>query len=574
VSGTVIGVTRARLPPAWVGAVLAGCVSSVDPGPPQTLAESTSSAASAADAPARESGSSGSASSTGTHEGSSGTSTSGATSSGATSSGSFPGDTDDASGSTGDGEETVLPGPPFELIAMVAPHDVVLGAYGPGQAWADVDGDGLLDLLAAAGTLPTRIMINQGDGSFAPWAHDGALAALTNVGGVSLIDYDNDGDADVFVLRPGPNALLRNDAGVGLVDVTVEAGVGGEPFGHGISAAWGDYDGDGWLDLYVANTMLEPDILYHNEGDGTFTDVSPLVAPGPYQTFGATWLDYDDDGDPDLYLVIDKQEGNELWRNDGEGCGGWCFVEVAAEVGADHQICGMGVAVGDYDGDLDLDLSFTDYDAHHLLRNEQSAGQDAFTDVSVAAGVSARELGWGVFFFDYDLDGWLDLHVVNGSPIEGAHNRLHRNRGDGTFEDVSASCDCSELGSSFGTSYADYDEDGAVDFVVAVRDEGHHLLHNTARWPDRHWLTVDLRGGGPVNRDGVGARVWVTTTDGRTLMQEVKAGSSVASANMRRLHFGLGLAQVDEIAIRWPDGLLEHPAPPAVDQVWIHAYPG
>jgi hypothetical protein len=230
--------------------------------------------------------------------------------------------------------------------------------------------------------------------------------------------------------------------------------------------------------------------------------------------------------------------------------------------------------VGDYDGDLDLDLSFTDYDAHHLLRNERSAGLDAFTDVSVAAGVSMRELGWGVFFFDYDLDGWLDLYLANGSPVEGAHNRLHHNLGDGTFEDVSETCDCTELGSSFGTSHADYDEDGAVDFVVGIRGDGHHLFHNRARWPDRHWLTVELHGGGPVNRDAIGARVWLTTTDGRTLMQEVEAGSSVASANTRRLHFGLGLAQVDEITIRWPDGLLESPAPPAADQVWIHAYPG
>ncbi len=462
-------------------------------------------------------------------------------------------------------------GPPFELATLDAPHTTVLSTRGPGQAWADVDGDGWLDLLTVGGSTPSLLWHNEADGTFSLSPHAADLAPHLVTIAVSFADFDNDDDPDLYLLRKGANVLLRNDGAAGWTDVSVASGID-EP-GEGTSSTWGDYDGDGWLDLYVVNGAIDADILFHNEGDGHFTNRSiMLLGQDKYQAYGASFSDLDNDGDPDLYVVNDKLVGNQLWRNDGPGCGHWCFTNVSAAWGVDMAADGMGLAVGDFDNDLDLDLSFSDNHRHNILSNTLDQGAVGFTDVSGAVGVIFDAFGWGTIFFDYDSDGWLDLYVADAHLPPAPSSRLFRNIG-GTFVDVTASCNCTEGGWSHGVSYADYDQDGAVDFIVGNRGTRHDLYRNR-NISGHHWLTVELHGAGPVNHDAVGSRVWVTTTSGQVLMREVKLGSSVASSNSLRLHFGLGVDDVAAVEIRWPDGMSEVPPVPPADGLWVHHYPG
>jgi hypothetical protein len=475
--------------------------------------------------------------------------------------------TDDGS-STGEPDD---PGPPFELTDLDAPHVVVLGVKGPGPAWADVDGDGWLDLMTVGGMGPSQLWHNQGDGSFELSPLLDPYTSVLSTIGATFADYDNDGDPDLYLLRFGPNLLLRNDGPLGLVDVSAAAGVDHDA--GPASAAWGDYDGDSWLDLYVADGLGNADTFYHNEGNGTFTEVSELLPGwGLHATYGVTFSDFDNDGDPDLYVANDKKVGNLMWRNDGPGCSGWCFTNVSQAWGADAKVDSMGVAMGDYDNDLDLDLSITDNHRHNVLRNMVETGAPSFVDVSAAVGVIFDAYGWGTVFFDYDNDGWLDLYVADAQLGPGMSSRLFHNE-LATFVDATAGCGCAEPGWSHGVSHADYDHDGALDLAVGQRGL-RHLLYRNRNTSGNHWLTVELHGAGPVNRDAVGARVWVATTSYQVLMREVELGSSVASQNSLRLHFGLGSEEVAGIQIRWPDGTLEQPPTPATDSLWVHTYPG
>ncbi|MEX1365082.1 MAG: FG-GAP-like repeat-containing protein [Nannocystaceae bacterium] len=483
-------------------------------------------------------------------------------------SGSSSDDGTDESSSSG---ETPERGPPFELQTFDAPHMSVLGSRGPGNTWGDIDGDGWLDLVTVGGSLPTRVWHNQGDGSFALHDSTDDLLPYLQTVGANLVDYDGDGDPDLYLLRRVDNLLLRNDGGH-FVDVSAATGLGDARSSS--SSAWGDFDGDGRLDLYVANVGVESDALYHALPDGSYADVTELL-PGRdrFQAYGVTFSDFDDDGDPDLYVANDKHVGNQAWRNDGPGCGGWCFTNVSVAWGANLAADSMGLAVGDYDEDGDLDLSITDNYTHHILRNDLDTGTMGFTDVSAEAGVIFDAFGWGTVLFDYDNDGWLDLYVADGKLEMGTTSRMFHNEGDGTFTDVTATCGCVAHGWSHGVTYADYDHDGALDLVVGNRGSRHDLYRNRDLG-DAHWIEVELHGAGPVNRDAVGSRVWVTTTGGRTLMREVKLGSSIGSSNSLRLHFGLGSEQVQAIEIRWPDGLVQTPPPPATDGLWVHQHPG
>ena len=270
------------------------------------------------------------------------------------------------------------------------PDETLQGYLAIGQAWGDYDRDGWLDLFVTGNLDPNVLYRNNGDGTFSVSEHSRQLS-LPDVpsGGVTWADYDNDGWLDLYIVNYGANRLFRNESGAGFRDVTLEAGVGDT--GKGTSAAWGDYDSDGWLDLYLTNWSCFPecdpvdftaqqDRLYHNNGDGSFTD---LTASLEYAlTLGAgfapAFLDYDGDGDSDIYVVNDKLQneiGNVLWRNDGAGCGHWCWTNVAAESGADLLINGMGVDASDYDNDGDLDIYITDMVYHmHLLTNDGAGG--------------------------------------------------------------------------------------------------------------------------------------------------------------------------------------------------------
>ena len=418
--------------------------------------------------------------------------------------------------------------------------------------------------------MPSTILRND-DGVLSDAMLDTEVVSLLDTAGVSTPDYDNDGDPDVYLLRRGTSRLLRNDGSFEFFDVTAEAGVGYD--GAPASASWGDFDGDGWLDLYISTLGSEADVLYRSQGGGRFVDRTDLL-PGMTgdQSFGASFVDFDDDVDVDLYVVNDKHAGNRLWRNDGPGCDGWCFTEVGAAWGIDTRAFGMGLGIGDFDNDLDLDLSFADVDKHHLMRHDHADAQPLFAEVSLALGVSYPAHGWGTVFFDADNDGWLELFVAD-SQGPGPHSRMFRNLEGQAFSDISAASGCVRAGWNFGVAHGDFDVDGRVDLAVGTRGVGTTVFRNLGGG-DRHWLEVELHGGGPVNRDAIGARVVVETANGARLRRDVEIGSGLASQSSSRLHFGLDDAVVTAIEIRWPDGTLETPDVPVSDALWVHGYPG
>lgn len=437
-----------------------------------------------------------------------------------------------------------------------------------GQAWGDYDNDGWADLYVTDPAGPNTLYRNNGDGTFSrsPLA---AQVALTNSysAGATWADFDNDGWRDLFVANWGVNRLFRNDAGRGFVDVTEKAGITDEA--NTKSASWGDFDNDGFLDLYLANwscypkcgrPMLgDPDRLYRNNGDGTFTDVSDYLGGGLNGAgFIAAFNDYDNDGDADLYLVNDEWVngiGNKLWRNDGPGCGGWCFTQVAREAGADARLFGMGLAIGDYDNDGDLDYYYSNVGPMELLQNQ---GDGTFREAAQTAGVqAANSIGWGAVFLDYDNDGWRDLYLAIADTTDHkdiAANKLFRNNRNGTFTAVACANEAGDVRMSMGVATADYDRDGWVDLIVGNMDEGYRLYRNRAGEASRnHWLALELVGAGRVNRDAVGARVYVSA-GGVQQMQEVINGSSLGAGNELTQYFGLGAAGRATVTVRWPDG--------------------
>ena len=341
-------------------------------------------------------------------------------------------------------------------------------------------------------------------------------------------------------------------------------------------------------DCKQVDFALHQDRLYRNNGDGTFADVSrhmeraPLLGAG----FAASFLDFDNDGDLDLYVGNDEYAnpiGNVLWRNDGPGCTGWCWRDVSTASGAGIVTSGMGLAVGDYDNDLDLDLYFSNMVRPMTLLTNQGDGH--FVNAE-AAGAGVREngvVGWGTLFVDYDNDGWRDLFLaattVRPRALEpGAlmdmlfarRNYLFRNQGRGQFHDVTPAAWHETARPTMGAAYADFDNDGWIDFVVTEWNEGFTLYRNAgAVGTGNHWLTVRLRARPGVNRNAIGARVTVQTSQGLSQMQEVKSGSSLGAGNDLALHFGLGPASQATVTVTWPDGTKDTYSEVAADQALV-----
>lgn len=490
----------------------------------------------------------------------------------------------------------------------------LLESTGTGVAVADYDRDGDLDLyfttaqtttdwLAGRKPRANALYRNDGDGAFTDVAREAGVARADWNAGAYFADYDNDGDADLFLTAWGPNALYRNDGDGTFTDVTRQAGVAGPPDAWSASAAFGDLDRDGDLDLYVANYVQydlrdpelgglktlwhgipvyrgpvglvgQSDVLYRNNGDGTFTDVTREAGIAdlhpPHYGLGVVMSDLDDDADLDIYVANDSQP-NFLWRNDG----GLRFTEIAALAGVAtnedaKEQAGMGVDAGDFDGDLRQDLFVTNFshDWNTLYRNR---GDMVFSDDTFPAGLrdSYRYLAWGTKFFDYDNDGWLDLFVANGHiytdvdrhPQLGTsyrqENFLYRNLGGRGFENrtPSAGPGLRLVDSSRGVAVADVDRDGDLDLVVTHIDSTPNLLINEGG-NRRAWIALKLEGTRS-NRDAVGARV-VLEAGGRKQLREVNPYGSYLSQGDPALHFGLGDAEVvDRVTIRWPSGLTE-----------------
>lgn len=437
-----------------------------------------------------------------------------------------------------------------------------------GQAWGDYDNDGFIDLFVTDPVGKNTLYRNNGDGTFSVSEFSKQVEMFNAYSqGASFADFDNDGWKDLIVVTWGTNRLFRNEQGRGFTDISEQAGLRGEH--NSKTASWGDFDNDGFLDLYIANWSCYPkcgraldgesDQLYRNNGDGTFTNVTDYLKGGTLGAgFVATFTDFDNDGDLDIYLVNDEfvnPIGNRLWRNDGAGCDGWCFTQIAKEAGADSKLFGMGLAVGDYNNDGFQDFYFSNVGPMELLKNN---GDATFAEVAESAGVQiSNGITWGTVFLDYDNDGWRDLYVAVADTADhkdvGA-NKLFRNNADGTFTSIACHNEATDPRMSIGVAYADYDQDGWVDLIVGNMDEGYRLYKNQqGQLSNNNWLSIELEGAGPVNRDAVGARVYVTTKSGKQ-MQEVINGSSVMAGNALELNFGLGAERSADLLIRWSDG--------------------
>ncbi|MCY4554854.1 MAG: FG-GAP-like repeat-containing protein [Chloroflexi bacterium] len=448
---------------------------------------------------------------------------------------------------------------------------------------------------------------NDGNGAFTNVAEEAGVDELMGLSnGGCAADYDNDGDQDLYVTNWGSSKLFRNNGSGTFDDVTDGAGLGDpDPSYRSMGCAWGDYDRDGHLDFVVVRHLEESDMealdlrafylavrplgLFHNNGDGTFTEVSHLLGdtgspgkiPGEYGNlwgagFQPGWLDFDNDGDPDLYVVNDfghDAQPNVLWRNDGSAADGiWQFEDISRDSRADVAMFGMGLAVGDYDLDGHFDLYVTNIEDNVLLKNNGDGltFTEMAADAKVGMGAFQRRqrVSWGTVFFDYNNDGREDLYVASGHLDSDAltnHRRqpnlLLRNTGQETFEDVSSISGADDPGVGRGVAYADFNNDGCLDLYVANlglsgdQSQSARLFENSCLG-DANWLQI--RTVGTVsNRDGIGARITVLA-DGRTQIREITAGSSNKSQSMLPAHFGLGGAtRADTVQVRWPSGIVQ-----------------
>ncbi|HTT19320.1 MAG TPA: CRTAC1 family protein [Candidatus Sulfotelmatobacter sp.] len=485
----------------------------------------------------------------------------------------------------------------------------IIEAKGSGLAFFDYDQDGWLDIYLTNGTRigekwtpgqePTsHLYRNNRDGSFTDVTEKSGLARTGWQTGVCVGDYDNDGWDDLFCCFWGHNILFHNNGDGTFTDVTRKAGVYDERVRWGSGCSFLDYDRDGHLDLFVCNyiqldtektsaagesatcqwkgipVMCGPrgltgdtNVLYHNNGDGTFTDVSQkagILKPGPRYSITSVSTDFDNDGWPDIYVAVDS-EPSILFRNNHDGT----FTDIAVIAGCaysenGHEQAGMGVGVADYDCDGWFDIFKTNFadDTCNLYHNN---GDGTFSDVTFASGIGVNNqyVAWGCGFVDYDNDGWADIIQVNGHvyPEIAGHEigqsfknprLVYKNLGNGQFKDVSSTMGpgINERYSSRGAAFGDFDNDGDIDVLVLNMNEVPSLLRNDGG-NKQNWIKIKLIGT-KCNRTAIGTRVRVVTGN-HSQIDEVRSGSSVMSQSDLRLHFGLGKAQtIDLIEVKWP----------------------
>ena len=490
----------------------------------------------------------------------------------------------------------------------------IVETTGSGVAFIDYDNDGLLDIFLISGPGGTnRMYRNMGGGRFADVT---AQLHLTHTGwgqGVCAGDYDNDGFTDLFVTYWGQNVLYRNRAGKYFEEVTAPANLRQDRVRYNTGCAFLDYDNDGHLDLFVSNYLkfdpatnpkpgdnpycwyrgipvscgprglpFDRNILYRNNGNGTFTDVSEasgIAAPAQNYSLGVLTGDFNNDGKMDIYVACD-QTPSILYINQGDGT----FQEEALLRGAamdenGKALSGMGATAADYDGNGWLDIfrsNFSD-ERETLYRNNRDGD---FEDATQSAGMNrnTRFVGWGCGFLDIDNDGWKDLLLVNGHVFPEVERLnidvhyqdraiLYRNNGGGKFTDISESSGPGivERHSARGAAFGDLDNDGAVEVIVNNQNETPTLLKQSLK-PAGNWIILKLTGT-KSNRSAIGARVRVITGQ-HVQTDEVRSGGSYLSQNDLRLHFGIGkAAKVDRIEIDWPGGKHQIERPLQVNRV-------
>jgi hypothetical protein len=493
----------------------------------------------------------------------------------------------------------------------------IIETNGCGVAFLDYDNDGWMDVLLLSGTRlegfpsgkePTnRLYHNNRDGTFTDVTAKSGLARTGWASAVCVGDYDNDGYDDLFITYWGQNVLYHNDGNGTFTDVTQKAGLAAKGIRWGSGCTFIDYDRDGKLDLFVANYLkfdldgapepgkgsncmwkgipvncgpkglpTDTNLLYHNNGDGTFTDVSDRSGISKVRDrypMTAVVTDYNDDGWPDIYVACDST-ASILYRNNHDGTFTDVALETASAYSEDGQAqAGMGVTVGDYNGDGYPDIFKTHF-ADDLPALYKNTGRGFFEDASREAGFDhTRYVQWGVGMADFDNDGWPDIMVATGNvypevekyfkeyPYRGPR-LVYRNLGNGRFKEITADCGpgANTPHSSRGCAFGDFDNDGDIDVLVMNMNEPPLLLrneYNTARERGpNNWLKIKLVGTRS-NRSAIGARVRLKA-GGRLQAQEVTSQSSYYSHNDIRLHFGLGAnKQADMVEIRWPNGQTE-----------------
>jgi hypothetical protein len=486
----------------------------------------------------------------------------------------------------------------LDFVHSIGDDDLtnIIQSDGGGAAFLDFDQDGWIDIYVCSGTwvegisktekpaIPpgNHLYRNKGDGTFedvtkkagvgGPWYSMGAVAG----------DFNNDGYPDLFISNYGPNVLLRNNRNGTFTDVTKRANVaGGDECSVG--AVWVDYDNDSFLDLYVGNYLefdpdykyyyapdgfpgpmaydAQKDILYHNNGDGTFEDVTKKMGITDIdgRAMGVGAADYDEDGFIDIFVANDHTL-NYLWHNEG----GKGFVDrgimsgTAFSQGGEATVS-MSVDFADYNNDGLLDLFVSDDTYCSLYEN---LGNGIFSDRGVSSNISmqaAQFVGWSSSFLDYDNDGDQDIFKANGAlkHLYGQEDQLFQNEGNGTFRDISL-----ELGSYFseehvgrGACIGDYDNDGDLDiFILNLNSRAVFLRNNKGN--QNNWLMLDLKGT-TSNREGIGARIRITS-GGKTQIAQKKTTTGYLSQNDPRIHFGLGKNEtVEKVEIKWPSGKVQ-----------------
>jgi hypothetical protein len=510
--------------------------------------------------------------------------------------------------------------------------EYLIDVNGEGACFIDYNNDGFQDIFLANGTsrhleatgkAPHDYLLrNNGDGTFTDVTAQAHLGGSGWHSGCAIGDYNNDGFPDIYVTNFGPNLLYRNNGDGTFTEVAGPAGVADPHWDFpkwSMGAAFGDYDNDGRLDLYVANfakfdpkhlppkpgdpnscklkevpIACPPDsfdgeqgILYHNNGDGTFTDVTkaaglmrPPNALG--RGFGVVFADFNNDGLQDIYQINDSGP-NWFYINNGDGT----FTDASYASGLAVDGYGnsqgtMGVTVGDYNNDGLMDLYIANWIKQEKTLYENQ-GSHAFTDVTLARGLAPigyEYCAWGTKFFDFDNDGWLDLWVSFGHTdpqVEKAHpedtfaepNYMLRNLSGKRFQDVSESAGLRKLRnhSGRGVAFADIDNDGDVDILVVNKNDTPTLLRNDGG-NRNNWLTIRAEGV-KSNRSGIGARITVTA-QGLSRIFDVRGSESYLSGNDLRVNIGMAdLRQADQVEIRWPSGRVDRTQDVAVNKFYL-----